>query len=178
MKRVYFIRPIGMQGPVKIGCSSSPDGRKRSLASWSPFPLEIVCEIEGGHDIERRFHAKFAGSHRSHEWFDWTPELARVMSEIRVGSFDVAELPDPAHLPRKKADRSYCTPAWRYKRSVMSRLQALRVDGLPWTEASEIYKLRITEIGDEEIEAIRAHVEPLLASWRERFPRNLKARAA
>src|SRR3546814_12747101 len=41
MKRVYFIRPIGQAGPVKIGCSVGPNKRRPELETWSPVPLEI-----------------------------------------------------------------------------------------------------------------------------------------
>src|SRR3546814_12248774 len=58
MKRVYFIRPIGQAGPVKIGCSVGPNKRRHELEKWTPVPLEIVAEIDGGFDIERRYHAK------------------------------------------------------------------------------------------------------------------------
>src|SRR3546814_4084305 len=54
MKRVYFIRPIGQAGPVKIGCSVGPNKRRHELETWSPVPLEIVDEIDGGFDLGRR----------------------------------------------------------------------------------------------------------------------------
>ena len=46
MTYVYFIKPIGMDGPIKIGCSVSPDRRRETLEWWCPFPLEILAEIE------------------------------------------------------------------------------------------------------------------------------------
>jgi hypothetical protein len=92
-RRVYFIRPIGMQGPVKIGCSQSPDQRRCTLAAWSPFPLEVVAEIAGGERLERSFHALFAEQHERREWFRWSPELQAVMDAINAGTFDVATLP-------------------------------------------------------------------------------------
>jgi hypothetical protein len=100
MKRVYFIKPIGFDGPIKIGCSASPTGRAENLALWSPFPLEVLAEIEGGFDIERRFHAKFYDDHRGHEWFTISPDLLSLISEVKSGVFDIDTLPPPRSLAR------------------------------------------------------------------------------
>lgn len=102
MKRVYFIKPVGMAGPVKIGCSASPDGRRRALESWSPFALEIVAEIDGDFDLERRFHARFRDTHQRREWFDWSPELQAVIDAIRAQTFDVTTLPAPFSIANCK----------------------------------------------------------------------------
>ena len=104
MRRVYFIRPIGIErGPIKIGCSSHPPSRKIALATWSPYPLEIVAEISGDLITERRFHAAFRDQHQHGEWFTWSQPLQAVIDAIRNGTFDVSSLPEPAslHLGRK-----------------------------------------------------------------------------
>lgn len=98
MKRVYFIKPIGMDGPIKIGCSRVPAKRKSALETWSPFPLEIVAEIEGDFTLERRFHALFRDCHERQEWFSCSPELLQCITEINAGTFDTATLPEPVHL--------------------------------------------------------------------------------
>lgn len=69
-----------------------------TLDSWSPFALEIIAEIVGGHNIERRFHALFAASHTRREWFDATPELLAIIEQIRAGEFDIESLPPPIWL--------------------------------------------------------------------------------
>src|SRR3546814_7865437 len=81
MKRVYFIRPIGQAGPVKIGCSVGPNKRRHELETWSPVPLEIVAEIDGGFVIERRFHAKFHDTHERREWFTWSQGLDDTITD-------------------------------------------------------------------------------------------------
>ena len=125
MRRVYFIKPIGMTGPVKIGVSIAPDNRRKTLETWSPFPLEIVAEIEGGYALESRFHTLFIESYRKHEWFDWTPEMQAVIDAINAGSFDTASLPKPINRSafRKPRDNSIYTPEWRYKASVTARFR-------------------------------------------------------
>lgn len=104
-QRVYFIKPIGMDGPIKIGCSGSPNRRRKALATWSPFALEIVAEIEGNYQLERRFHAKHLASHQRNEWFAVTPELLADIAAIASGQFDIESLPAPAKLPSQKGDR-------------------------------------------------------------------------
>ena len=139
---VYFIRPIGMAGPVKIGTSRSPDKRLTTLATWSPFPLEIVCSIEGGYRLEQQFHTKFFDLHINREWFRWTPELELTMQSIIAGTFDYASLPEGREGVRKKAihkDMSFATPGFRYARSVQQRLLLLRRNhGMPWREPGEM----------------------------------------
>src|SRR3546814_6699604 len=95
MKRVYFIRPIGQAGPVKIGCSVGPNKRRHELETWSPVPLEIVAEIDGGFDIERCFHAKFQDTHERREWFTWSQGLDDTITAINACAFDVSTLPEP-----------------------------------------------------------------------------------
>ena len=93
MRRVYFIRPVGAEGPVKIGCSFAPEGRLSSLMTWSPFPLEIVASVAGDLNLERRFHHRFAHLYSHREWFRAAPELSATIAAIQAGSFDTATLP-------------------------------------------------------------------------------------
>lgn len=102
MKRVYFIKPIGFDGPIKIGNSCDPSARREQLSLWSPFPLEIVAELDGDLMMERRFHAKFRDDHRGHEWFTATDELLATVAAIAAGTFDVATLPQPMSLAKGK----------------------------------------------------------------------------
>src|SRR3546814_11712675 len=101
MKRVYFIRPIGQAGPVKIGCSVGPNKRRHELETWSPVPLEIVAEIDGGFDIERRFHAKFQDTHERREWFTWSQGLDDTITALNAGAFDVSTLPEPVQITHR-----------------------------------------------------------------------------
>ncbi len=90
---VYFIKPIGMDGPIKIGCSQYPGKRLSSLETWCPFPLEIVAQIEGDVYIERRFHRKFLDTHLRSEWFEATDDLLDTIRQINAGQFQVSSLP-------------------------------------------------------------------------------------
>lgn len=90
---VYFLRPIGMEGPVKIGSSDKPERRLREYFVWSPYPLEIAATIDGGLDLERRFHSLFRADRTHHEWFRASPELSAVIAAIRDGRFNTDALP-------------------------------------------------------------------------------------
>jgi hypothetical protein len=82
---VYFMRPKGMLGPIKIGYSASPKTRLKDLAAWSPFPLEIAVTIEGEPDLERRLHGRFYASHSHLEWFHPTADIVKVVQSLEAG---------------------------------------------------------------------------------------------
>ena len=102
---VYFLRPVGLAGPVKIGCSRVPEERLKTYTAWSPFRLELAAKIKGDAVLERRFHARFAFLHSHGEWFKGHPDLSRVVREISEGSFDPSCLPSPEQLPRRRKQR-------------------------------------------------------------------------
>lgn len=169
MKRVYFIKPIGMEGPIKIGCSYSPDRRRETLEFWAPFPLEILAEWEGGPVVERQFHAMFAASHRHHEWFDPTPELLAVIAQISAGTFDGSTLPDPQQLPRKAKDTSYITEAWKYYRSVTARVENIvwRVGDEHRRHLDTSFTHGLYDMDDASVARLRPSIEAKIAALRE-----------
>jgi hypothetical protein len=128
-KLIYFIRPIGMRSPIKIGCSYSPDGRRSTLDTWAPFPLEIVAEIEGGFKMERQFHAMFAHLHERREWFSSSVELEAVIAAINAGTFDTAALPEPMRLKAAARAKKTRTPDQRLGMSYAGRFR--------WVEKSQ-----------------------------------------
>lgn len=98
MPTTYFMRPVGMRGPVKIGCSDCPRLRLVDMQRWSPFALEIAATVEGPPSIERRFHARFVHLHSHFEWFNADDDLTRTIDEISRGVFDIGSLPPGIHL--------------------------------------------------------------------------------
>lgn len=114
MKCVYFIKPIGSAGPIKIGFSGNVEQRLTALSRKS-MPLEIIATFPGGHFVERQFHTLFRQSHISREWFFPTVELLAAIEAIKSDKFDSANLPEqPVRLPRKPID---FTPERRAKMS-------------------------------------------------------------
>jgi len=84
-QQVYFMRPIGMDGPIKIGCSRVPAHRLLQLNTWAAFPLEIIFTLPGGPDLEKRFHARLAAAWSHSEWFHATPDTLKVVSDAQAG---------------------------------------------------------------------------------------------
>jgi hypothetical protein len=110
--RVYFVKPVGQDGPIKIGHSVCVEKRLRELGKWSPVPLELIATISptvqhtqwgpffDGLDLERRFHQRYA-DHRLHfEWFTVHPQLASDLEAIKAGTFNHDALP-----PVRKRDK-------------------------------------------------------------------------
>jgi hypothetical protein len=96
---VYFLRAVGLDGPVKIGCSVDPDARRDVYSKISPFPLEVVAKIPGSPSYEWRFHTRFVHLHSHHEWFHAAPELTAAIEQINAGTFDLETLPRAKPLP-------------------------------------------------------------------------------
>ena len=101
MKRVYFIKPVGMDGPIKIGCTDDARGRLADLMAKSPFPLEIAATLPGDHILEARLHRRFIASNSHSEWFIWSPDLQSIIDDVVGGLFDPALLPEPLFLNSK-----------------------------------------------------------------------------
>lgn len=105
MSEVYFIRPVGQKGPVKIGCTTLLRDRLAGLNMWSPLLLEVAAITPGAYDLERRFHALFLASRDRGEWFHWSQELEDVIAGVAAGTFDFASLPEPKFLPQPRGTR-------------------------------------------------------------------------
>lgn len=84
-KFVYFMKPVGMDGPIKIGCTIDIGERLNQLARWSPFPLELVAHVEGGPRLERKLHSYFREHHSHKEWFSPSPMLLALIAHINGG---------------------------------------------------------------------------------------------
>jgi hypothetical protein len=85
-ERVYFIKPIGFEGPVKIGWSHSPDSRLENLMGWSPFPLEIAISIPGSMKLEKNIHECLHSSHSHREWFHPTQDVLSLVWKLKLGT--------------------------------------------------------------------------------------------
>lgn len=159
MRRVYFIKPVGLDGPIKIGCSYSPDGRRRTLSTWSPFALEIVAEIDGGTDIERRFHALHVADHERREWFKGSSAVWATINAIQSGAFDVSTLPEPMNVCHKKANsRAAHLTSWTPER----RLLASYNGRVRWAQIKSltVCPVYVSRVGDPKI---RAQIDAYLA---------------
>lgn len=85
MSAIYFIRPVGLDGPIKIGWSKAVETRFRQLAIWSPLPLEIIASVDGSCSEERWLHRCFDYARSHAEWFHPVPALLKTIDRLREG---------------------------------------------------------------------------------------------
>ena len=82
---VYFLRPIGMKGPIKIGFSDQPERRLKEMMMWSPFPLELFARVPGNRGLESALHQAFEDAKSHWEWFKPIPELVEAIDRMAAG---------------------------------------------------------------------------------------------
>lgn len=83
LRQVYFMKPIGQDGPVKIGCSKHPGKRLADIATWSPIPLEILAMVPGTCADEQFLHGVFFSDHLHREWFRPSATLSAVIEKAK-----------------------------------------------------------------------------------------------
>jgi hypothetical protein len=93
------MKPIGMAGPIKIGCSVTQEKRLMTLDIWSPFPLEMLASAPGDHDKERALHYRFRDDLCHGEWFAASAELSALIDGVRA----TGQLPALEKAPYGKA---------------------------------------------------------------------------
>jgi hypothetical protein len=81
---VYFIG--GDVGCIKIGTSTIPEQRLKTLHHSSPVPLRILALVEGDRWVEKDYHDRFAEHRRHGEWFDRAPELMREIETLAAAN--------------------------------------------------------------------------------------------
>jgi hypothetical protein len=84
-QRVYFIKPVGLGGPIKIGSALDVEERLSFLSRWSPLPLELIGSICGSRSDEAYIHSCFADLHTHGEWFSAEPRLVTALQLILDG---------------------------------------------------------------------------------------------
>jgi len=108
-QQVYFLKPVGHAGPIKIGVSNNADGRLATYAAWSPLPLELLATVPGSFALERNLHEVFAHAHSHLEWFHPVDELLRGIHALQRGvpveqAFDLSNRTGSIfHTARRKA---------------------------------------------------------------------------
>lgn len=84
-KVVYFMKPVGLPGPIKIGCAYNSKLRLADLARWSPLPLELIGQVDGDHTDEAFLHGCFFDLLSHGEWFfpakALTDAIPHILSE-------------------------------------------------------------------------------------------------
>lgn len=110
---IYFIRPSGLVGPIKIGFSIRPLVRIQPIQANSPIPLEIIGQTPGSMDDESYLHRCFADQFSHAEWFHFSASLNAAIEGILRDGIQYAY----RNLTEKGPDRLWT----RKKRSAETR---------------------------------------------------------
>ena len=78
---LYFIQAGDKNGPIKIGVSSNPTARLRSLQVANHQKLKILLLIPGNKLREKITHGMFSESCIHGEWFNPTEDLKNFISQ-------------------------------------------------------------------------------------------------
>lgn len=138
---VYFVKPVGLAGPIKIGCTTMLDKRLVMLGAWVPFPLEVLATVPGSFKLENNIQDCFTHAHIRGEWFNPVPELVEAIRKIASG-MPVEQAID---LSKRQPGRKRRTwgPEHTRRRSVRSRVimaerRAFRATGTHCHEPTDV----------------------------------------
>lgn len=77
---VYFI--VSSTGEIKIGTASRPLTRLRKLQTGHHAHLTLMATVEGGVELEREYHQRFAQHRIRGEWFYSHPDIWREINRL------------------------------------------------------------------------------------------------
>jgi hypothetical protein len=86
---------------IKVGISTDPERRRVRLQSDYGMPIELVEIIPVLEDVEQQAHLHLSGHHIHGEWFNCTPDDARIAIHRAI----VGITPDNTHIDRSFAHR-------------------------------------------------------------------------
>ena len=78
---IYFIRSYNQF--IKIGRSTEPDSRCKSLQTGSPIKLKVKAVLPGDYKTEKGLHEMFSHIRHNGEWFRYTDELKWFIRAIQ-----------------------------------------------------------------------------------------------
>lgn len=82
-KHVYFIgEKADLTAKVKIGVAVNPHVRLRTLQIGHPETLHVLAVTEGGEELERAYHHRFARMARRGEWFVINREILNEIERL------------------------------------------------------------------------------------------------
>lgn len=102
--KVYFVKPVGASGPIKIGLSGNPQKRINEIKGWCPFELEMIGAVPGSWADEQFLHECLAEHHSHGEWFHASPLVLNTIEHVLYagGVWAVRGLRPVANLRAKK----------------------------------------------------------------------------
>ena len=104
-RHLYAIKPVGLPGPIKLGCSMMPETRLRALAAWSPIPLEIVARVPGTTQDEAALHELLRADRTHGEWHRPSSAVQGVVRSMAQGQPPRAFIPDRFFDARNRTRR-------------------------------------------------------------------------
>ena len=85
--KTYVYLVVNQAGTqVKIGLSSSPQRRVRTLSTGNADPLHLLYYVVGGRSLEKALHSKFKQHHIRNEWYACCSEIKDEFSRLSATS--------------------------------------------------------------------------------------------
>ena len=107
---IYVIQAGGAEGPVKFGRAENVNARLAALSTASPYPLNLVAELDAPDEAERQFHWLLRDHRLNGEWFIWCPEVAAAVDMAKSGEWP-KDIDNPARIDRTPhRKRGQCKP--------------------------------------------------------------------
>jgi hypothetical protein len=85
VKSVYFARPVGALGPIKIGMTRGPVERLRQLSVIEKRQIDFIHIMEGDGKLEHALFRCFADIHERGEWFKPHWRLIGFIEQLKSG---------------------------------------------------------------------------------------------
>jgi Meiotically Up-regulated Gene 113 (MUG113) protein len=171
---IYLLGQVG--GPhVKIGHSTNPKSRIRSIQTMSPTPIDVLWTHPGRKEHETLLHRAFAAYRQHGEWFDFgnldpVAEVAAAMANlVQADEAEARVAAERAALPgtlvkvgRKlwimRGDGQFqCVDTVKSKRrcrnyifDVFDDMESRKYWAVPGVGVIEGYEIPVADAGDEE----------------------------
>jgi len=83
---MIYVLEEGINGPIKIGTSTNPPKRMKSLQSGNPKKLNIIMLFEGGRSLENKIHKDLSNdrnrNRKDGEWFERNDVVFKYLNEL------------------------------------------------------------------------------------------------
>lgn len=133
MSVVYFIKPVGQLGPIKIGFTVRVAHRLHDHEVQSPLLLELICTAPGGPQDERLVHECFADQQMHGEWFAWSKGLQAVIDHVgATGALPELKRPWPRPTLGRNSNGNACVS--RAKANITRRVNDAERMRYRWPE--------------------------------------------
>ena len=87
---VYFIQ-AGENGPIKIGTSTVPQIHLDRLQQGNHEELNLVAEIPGERNLEKKVRADLEAFERGRQWFYPTDEVLDYIEKMQLIEYDMVD---------------------------------------------------------------------------------------